>query len=217
MTRCHDGSEAGVEPGSAEAALGSAWFVPGIPRLGVPTLQETDAELGVANPGDIRRGDTATVEAVNLAIAATGRNTVWVSAGLNPRWRQALVTLGAGKGVRVVDVPLVDGRTSWERAAAEHDAGDVPAALVAASPNYLGCIDPLGPARKAADNLGAVLVAVLSAMLGLDMRETLPIFPAAIVLIALASPPKLRRWRLTGRHRLVPAIPKTSQDYVQVG
>jgi beta-glucosidase len=54
-----------------ESAHGSAGFVPGIPRLGVPALQETDAELGVANPGEIRRGDTATAMPSNPALAAT--------------------------------------------------------------------------------------------------------------------------------------------------
>lgn len=52
-------------------AIGSAGFVPGVPRLGVPALQETDAELGVANPGNIRRGDTATAMPSNLALAST--------------------------------------------------------------------------------------------------------------------------------------------------
>ena len=42
-----------------------------MPRLGVPALQETDAELGVANPGGIRRGDTATAMPSNLALAST--------------------------------------------------------------------------------------------------------------------------------------------------
>ena len=46
-------------------------YVPGIPRLGVPALQETDGPLGVANPGDIRRGDTATAMPSNLALAST--------------------------------------------------------------------------------------------------------------------------------------------------
>ncbi len=52
-------------------AIGSAGFVAGAPRLGVPALQETDGELGVANPGDIRRGDRATAMPSNLALAAT--------------------------------------------------------------------------------------------------------------------------------------------------
>ena len=54
-----------------QGALGSAGYVQGIPRLGVPALQETDGPLGVANPGDIRRGDTATAMPSNLALAAT--------------------------------------------------------------------------------------------------------------------------------------------------
>lgn len=53
------------------AALGSAGYVPGVPRLGVPALQETDGPLGVANPGEIRRGDGATAMPSNLALAAT--------------------------------------------------------------------------------------------------------------------------------------------------
>ena len=54
-----------------EGAIGSAGYVAGIPRLGVPALQETDAELGVANPGNIRRGDTATAMPSDLALAST--------------------------------------------------------------------------------------------------------------------------------------------------
>ena len=54
-------------PGS----IGSAGYVPGIPRLGIPALQETDAELGVANPGNVRPGDTATAMPSDLALAST--------------------------------------------------------------------------------------------------------------------------------------------------
>jgi len=132
------------------------------------TLVSRLAGLPIAN-ASVYDGATATVEAVNVATASTGRRTVWVSAGLNPRWREALVTLSAGGGTEIVDVPLVEGRTAWEQAAAAHLAKGAggpkdgpdghPAALVAVSPNYLGCIDPLPPARAAADSLGALLVA----------------------------------------------------------
>ena len=54
-----------------QGSIGSAGYVEGIPRLGVPALQETDAELGVANPGHIRRGDEATAMPSNLALAST--------------------------------------------------------------------------------------------------------------------------------------------------
>ncbi len=52
-------------------AIGSAGYVAGIPRLGIPALQETDAELGVANPANVRPGDQATPLPSGLAIAAT--------------------------------------------------------------------------------------------------------------------------------------------------
>jgi beta-glucosidase len=54
-----------------DGALGSAGYVAGIPRLGIPALQESDAGLGVANPRDVRPGDEATPLPSGLAIAAT--------------------------------------------------------------------------------------------------------------------------------------------------
>jgi beta-glucosidase len=45
--------------------------VPGIARLGIPPLQETDAELGVANPGFIRSRDAATAMPSDLALASS--------------------------------------------------------------------------------------------------------------------------------------------------
>jgi beta-glucosidase len=53
-------------------SLGSAGFVPGIPRLNWPALQETDAGLGVANLGGvIRPNDEATALPATLALAAS--------------------------------------------------------------------------------------------------------------------------------------------------
>jgi beta-glucosidase len=52
-------------------AIGSAGYVPGVPRLGVPALQESDASLGVANGGQLRPGDQATALPSGLATAST--------------------------------------------------------------------------------------------------------------------------------------------------
>ncbi|WP_303829503.1 beta-glucosidase [Asticcacaulis taihuensis] len=54
-----------------EGAIGSAGFIPGIPRLGIPAQQESDASLGVTNPGNVRPGDTATALPSSLLLAAT--------------------------------------------------------------------------------------------------------------------------------------------------
>jgi len=52
-------------------ALGSAGYVPAIPRLGIPALEETDASLGVANPFQVRPADRATALPSSLATAAS--------------------------------------------------------------------------------------------------------------------------------------------------
>lgn len=55
-----------------EGALGSAGFIPGVERLGIPAVQMTDASLGVGNLGGIlRRGDEATALPSSLALAGT--------------------------------------------------------------------------------------------------------------------------------------------------
>ncbi|MGH9122670.1 MAG: aminomethyl-transferring glycine dehydrogenase subunit GcvPA [Acidimicrobiales bacterium] len=112
------------------------------------------AGLPIAN-ASLYDGATAAVEAVNLAVAATGRCTVWVSGGLPPHWREVLETLAKGPGHRLVTSPLRDGLTDW--AAAGQD-DDPPAALLVASPNYLGALEDLRAARAVADQHGALLI-----------------------------------------------------------
>jgi len=55
-----------------DGAIGSAGYVPGNARLGIPALQESDASLGVANPGLVRgAADMSTALPSSLALAAT--------------------------------------------------------------------------------------------------------------------------------------------------
>lgn len=58
------------EPPPKEA-IGGAGYIPGVPRLGIPALQETDASLGVTNPMNIRPDDGGTALPSGLAIAAS--------------------------------------------------------------------------------------------------------------------------------------------------
>ncbi|WBO21951.1 beta-glucosidase family protein [Sphingomonas abietis] len=48
-----------------------AGHVPGVARLGIPDLFESDASLGVANGGEMRKGDVATALPSSLATAAS--------------------------------------------------------------------------------------------------------------------------------------------------
>jgi glycine dehydrogenase subunit 1 len=109
--------------------------------------------LPIAN-ASLYDGASAAVEAANLATAAVGRQTVWVSGGLHPHWRQVLATFARGTGHLLVDIPLRGGVTDWAAA----PPGEPPAALLVASPNYLGAIEDIRAARAAADQHGALLV-----------------------------------------------------------
>ena len=110
------------------------------------------AGLPIAN-ASLYDGATALVEAGNLAAAATKRTALWVSGGVNPRWREVLRTFAVGTGHSVVDLPLVRGQTSFDL-----DEGEPPAAVVVASPNYLGCLEDVVEARRIATETGALLV-----------------------------------------------------------
>ncbi len=52
-------------------SAGGAGFIAGVPRLGIPPLNETDASLGVTNPRKVRRGDGATGLPSGLALASS--------------------------------------------------------------------------------------------------------------------------------------------------
>lgn len=73
----HIGSATPGRPPPPDGAMGSAGFVPGVARLGIPAQQETDASLGVANLHD---GQGATALPSGLAQAAS--------------WDEALVEAG---------------------------------------------------------------------------------------------------------------------------
>jgi glycine dehydrogenase subunit 1 len=120
------------------------------------TLIARLAGLEVAN-ASLYDGATACVEAVNLAVAATGRSTVWVSGGVHPTWQDTVRTFAAGTGHELVDVPLVDGRTVWPEAGDTSTEG-APGAILLQHPNRLGCIEDVAEARAVADRTGALLL-----------------------------------------------------------
>jgi glycine dehydrogenase subunit 1 len=111
------------------------------------------AGLDVAN-ASLYDGAAALVEAVNLAVVATGHNRVLCSQGVNPHWRQQLGTFSHGSGHEIDIVPLSGGVTAWAEVADEGPFG----AVVVAAPNFLGCLEDIGAARAVADRFGARLV-----------------------------------------------------------
>ncbi|QSR20041.1 glycoside hydrolase family 3 protein [Novosphingobium sp. KA1] len=82
------------------AMIPSAGHIPGIPRLGIPTLRESDASLGVANQIEQRKGDVATALPASIATAAT----------FNPRLAyQGGAMIGAEARAKTFNVLLAGG------------------------------------------------------------------------------------------------------------
>jgi glycine dehydrogenase subunit 1 len=117
------------------------------------TLLSRLSGVEIAN-ASLYDGASACVEAVNLAVAAAGRSTVWVSRGVHPHWRAVVRTFSAGTGHELVDVPLHDGVTAFPPAA----VGEAPAAVLVQYPNHLGCLEDLTAAAEVARAHGAMLL-----------------------------------------------------------
>ena len=117
------------------------------------TMVARIAGLPVAN-ASLYDGGSAAVEAVNLGVAASGRQTVWVSEGIHLHWRQMLATFAVGTGHVIRTIPLVDGVTAWP----EIVDGEAPGVLMVGYPNYLGCLEDLGAVRSICDATGALMV-----------------------------------------------------------
>lgn len=115
------------------------------------TLLARLSGVPVAN-ASLYDGAAALVEAVNLAMAASGRPRALVSRGVNPSWRAVLRTFAAGTGHHVEELDLEDGVTDWR------GAGGEPGVVVVSYPNYLGCLEDLGRVRELCDRAGALMV-----------------------------------------------------------
>ncbi|MGA6181454.1 beta-glucosidase family protein [Stenotrophomonas sp. NPDC077421] len=82
-----------------EGAVGSAGFVPGVPRLGIPAQQSADAGVGVTNPGGLRKGDHATAMPSGPSTASSWNPQIAFAGGATmgrEAWQQRFNILLAG-------------------------------------------------------------------------------------------------------------------------
>jgi len=87
-------------------------------------------------------------------VTAAGRQTVWVSDGVHPHWRDVVRTFAAGTGHDLVSLPLRNGVTELP---ADQSSG-APAAILVQHPNYLGCFEDLTAAASLARSHRAMLL-----------------------------------------------------------
>ncbi len=112
--------------------------------------------MGVAN-ASLYDGPSALAEGAFMALRATRREAIAVSAGVHPEARQVLATYASGPSIPLHLLPL---RRSAGATAAPDPSGlpsEVGAVLVQ-QPNHLGVIEDLEPLAAAAHASGALLV-----------------------------------------------------------
>lgn len=88
-----------------KGALGSAGFNPGVPRLNIPPLQETDAGLGVANPTNADYEATAMPAGLALASTFDPRLAHEAGATIGAEARAMGFTVLLGGGANLVREP----------------------------------------------------------------------------------------------------------------
>ena len=111
--------------------------------------------MEVAN-ASLYDGASALVEGVNLAVRETKRHKVVVSSGVHPHYREVLETYTSGLGLDIELAPLrEDGSTDWGTA----DLAESAAAVVS-YPSFLGVLDSVEVVTDAADDAGALCIAV---------------------------------------------------------
>nr|MBC8327272.1 aminomethyl-transferring glycine dehydrogenase subunit GcvPA [Planctomycetota bacterium] len=102
-------------------------------------------------------GASACAEAALMAIGITRRSRGVVAAGRPPHARDTRPPSLRPQDVERVEAPLRDGVTDWAGVVDEATA-----AVFVQQPNFLGLVEPLGPAKEVAERHGALAVASVS-------------------------------------------------------
>jgi glycine dehydrogenase subunit 1 len=129
--------------------------------------------LDVAN-ASVYDGATALAEGAIMAVNATGRKAILVSAAIHPNYRAVLRTYAEGLELQIDELPYgADGRTDWSGLDDALASGTY-AAVAVQSPNFLGAIDAFP------DGVGAKISAAKSVPIA--------VVAEALSLAALAAP-----------------------------
>jgi glycine dehydrogenase subunit 1 len=123
-------------------------------------------------------GATAFVEAALMACRVTKRERVIVAGSIHPEWLEVMETYASSGLFEIEILDFEHGRLDPEQAAAAIDNGC--AALMVASPNFVGVLEELQPLGEAAAAQGALFVVASNPIL-LGVMEPPSVYGADIV------------------------------------
>ena len=133
--------------------------------------------MDVAN-ASMYDGATAFVEAAFMACRVTKRRKVLVAGSVHPEWAEVLETYARSEVIEVGEIAFAGGRL--DPAAVEQAVDDTVAAVLVASPNFVGVLEDLAPVAEAAHAHGALLVVATNPIM-LGVMEPPSSFGADIV------------------------------------
>ncbi|ORJ55912.1 aminomethyl-transferring glycine dehydrogenase subunit GcvPA [Geothermobacter hydrogeniphilus] len=126
--------------------------------------------MDVAN-ASMYDGASATAEAALMAVRATRRSKLLLSAGLHPEYRQTVSSYCRYLGLELVEVTLAaDGRT--DLAALSPVLDTTVAAVIVGYPNFYGVIEPLADLADKAHACGAMLVSATAEPVSLGLLKS---------------------------------------------
>jgi glycine dehydrogenase subunit 1 len=136
--------------------------------------------LDIAN-ASVYDGATALAEGAIMAVNATGRRTILVSAGVHPNYRAVLRTYARGLELDIEEL-ATDAAGTTDFANLEARLADKRfAAVVVQSPNFFGCIDAPGEnVRAALEATGTLMIGVVAEAMSLGALATPASWGAAI-------------------------------------
>lgn len=112
-------------------------------------------EMDAAN-ASMYDGATALAEAINMAIAQTGRKKVLLSTTVHPEYRSVIDNISCGAGAEIIPVTAEDGCMDFTKFARLID--DSIAAVVTQYPNFFGCIEDIEAVSEKAHSVGALSI-----------------------------------------------------------
>jgi len=123
----------------------------------------TDMEVANASLYD---GGTALYEAAMMAIRLTGRRKILLDSGVNPIYRNILVSYTSNLSVDFEEIPVVHGQSDRDRIAGAID--DKTAAIIIQNPNFFGAVDDFTDVVEVAHSKGCMaIMSVYPVSLGL--------------------------------------------------
>ncbi len=123
--------------------------------------------LDVAN-ASVYDGATALAEGAIMAVNATDRKALLVSAAVHPNYRTVLRTYAEGLDLTVDELPYASDGTTDASTLEARLADQRYAAVVVQSPNFFGAVDMLGAdAKRVATSTGTLVIGVVAEAMSL--------------------------------------------------